>query len=144
MKKLSEIIKEERKLRKLTQDDLANRLKISKSTVAMWETDKRLPSKELYEQIADLFNVDIDYLYGRTTTRKKYHFDDYGNEYVDANMVHKDCVYYLNDETRKIAQEIFEDNDMKLLFDMRKTTQFDALMKYARYLKEQYDKENNL
>lgn len=27
----------------------------------MWEMGERFPSKELYEQIADFFNVDIDY-----------------------------------------------------------------------------------
>lgn len=92
MKKLSEIIKEERKLRKLTQEDLANRLKISKSTVAMWETGVRFPSKELYEQLADLFNVDIDYLYGRTDIKKKHHFE-YGDEYINVNYVRENSNY---------------------------------------------------
>lgn len=61
---------------------MAKELSVSKSTIAMWETGKRLPSPELYEQIADYFNVDIDYLYGRTNIRKKFHYDNQGNEYV--------------------------------------------------------------
>lgn len=64
------------------QEIMAKELGVSKSTIAMWETGKRLPSPELYEQIADYFNVDIDFLYGRTTIRKKYHYDNQGNEYV--------------------------------------------------------------
>ena len=116
MIKFSEIIKGLRESKGYNQEVLANELNISKSTVAMWETDRRLPSKELYEQIADLFNVDIDYLYGRTTIRKKYHFDDYGSEYVNADTVREDCVYYLDDETRQMAQEIFENPELRILF----------------------------
>lgn len=68
--------------KKYSQETMAKKLCVSKSTIAMWETGKRLPSPELYEQIADYFNVDIDYLYGRTDIRKKIHYDNQGNEYV--------------------------------------------------------------
>lgn len=68
--------------KKYSQETMAKELSVSKSTIAMWETGKRLPSPELYEQIADYFNVDIDYLYGRTNIRKKFHYDNQGNEYV--------------------------------------------------------------
>lgn len=63
----------------MTQGEIATALGVSKSTVAMWETGKRLPSPELYEQIADYFNVDMDYLYGRSTIRQKIHYDPDGN-----------------------------------------------------------------
>ena len=70
----------------LNQEEIANELGVSKSSVAMWETGKRLPSPELFEQIADYFNVDIDYLYGRTDIKRKYLFDEFGDEYIRANM----------------------------------------------------------
>ena len=57
-----------------TQETLAAKLNISKATIAMWETGKRLPSPEKYEEIADFFNVDIDFLYGRTNIKRKYSF----------------------------------------------------------------------
>lgn len=66
----------------LTQDEIAKKLGVSKSTVGMWEIGKRLPSPELYEQIADFFNVDMDYLYGRTDIRQKLHYDNDGVAYV--------------------------------------------------------------
>lgn len=66
----------------LTQDEIAKKLGISKSTIGMWEIGKRLPSAELYEQIADFFNVDIDYLYGRSDIRQKMHYDNDGTAYV--------------------------------------------------------------
>lgn len=65
--------------RQLTQELIAKSLGVSKSTIGMWETGKRLPSTELYEQIADFFNVDMDYLFGRSDVRQKIHFDKDGN-----------------------------------------------------------------
>lgn len=118
MRKFSEIIKKLRLEKRLTQEQLADEIGVSKSTIAMWETGKREPSRELYEEVADYFNVDIDYLYGRTNIRKAYHFDEDGNEYVNKRYVeeNKDS-HYLNDETCKIAQEIFERPELRALFD---------------------------
>ena len=70
-----------------SQEQLAKVLHISKSTVAMWETGQRLPSVEKYEEIADYFNVDIDFLYGRTTIKRKSLFDESGSEYVNSKLV---------------------------------------------------------
>lgn len=70
-----------------SQEQLAKVLHISKSTVAMWETGQRLPSVEKYEEIADYFNVDIDFLYGRTTIKRKSLFDESGFEYVNSKLV---------------------------------------------------------
>lgn len=71
-----------RNSKKLNQEKMAKEIGVSKSTIAMWETGKRLPSPEVFEQIADYFNVDIDFLYGRTKRRRKIYFDEYGEEFV--------------------------------------------------------------
>lgn len=49
-----------------TQDSLAIVLGISRSTVSMYENGNREPDLETLEKIADLFNVDMDFLLGRT------------------------------------------------------------------------------
>jgi len=74
-----QIIKKLRQEKDLTQKEFAEELGISTSSVAMWETGQRLPSPDLYDQIADYFNVDIDYLYGRSKPRLKVHYDNDGN-----------------------------------------------------------------
>lgn len=51
-----------RKSKDLTQEQLAELLNIGKSTLAMYETDKREPASEVLIKIADFFNVTIDYL----------------------------------------------------------------------------------
>ena len=50
----------------LTQDELATKLGISKSTVSMYENGNREPDFETMETIANFFNVDMDFLLGRT------------------------------------------------------------------------------
>jgi Predicted transcriptional regulators len=69
-----------------TQLQLANELGVAKSTIASWETGARSPVRAMYEQIADLFNVDIDYLYGRTNIRQKIHFDNDGTPYTAPSL----------------------------------------------------------
>ena len=72
MKKFKLVLKELRKDNDMTQEELAKKLSVAKSTVSMYENGNRFPDKETIEAIADLFNVDIDYLYGRTATTTKY------------------------------------------------------------------------
>ena len=50
----------------LTRDDLANRINITYSALAKYETNKRFPDKETLGKLADYFNVSVDYLLGRT------------------------------------------------------------------------------
>lgn len=49
-----------------SQDDLANRMNISRSTVAMWETAQREPDFESVKKLAQIFGVTTDYLLGNT------------------------------------------------------------------------------
>lgn len=58
--------------RGLTQERLAEELGISKSTIGMYETDKREPGFETLEAIADYFNVDMDYLLGKSNVKNMY------------------------------------------------------------------------
>lgn len=48
----------------LTQQELADELKLAKSTISMYENGKREPDFETEELIADYFNVDINTLRG--------------------------------------------------------------------------------
>lgn len=51
-----------REEKSLSQAELAKRLTIAKSTLAMYETDKREPGFEIVQRIADFFDVYIDFL----------------------------------------------------------------------------------
>lgn len=64
-------LKELRVEKGLSQFELAKKLSTSKSTISMYEQGRRTPSYEGLEEMADYFNVDMDYLMGRSdyTTR---------------------------------------------------------------------------
>lgn len=57
--------------RGITQEQLASMLNVSRSTIGMYETGSREPDFETCEAIADIFNVDMDYLLGRTNVERK-------------------------------------------------------------------------
>jgi repressor LexA len=58
----AERLKDLRKTRKMTQSQLAETLGIAKSTVSMYENNRREPDLEMLEAIADIFNVDLNSL----------------------------------------------------------------------------------
>ena len=82
MAELKDILKKLRSEKNMSQAVLAQELGAGLSTVASWEVGKRYPSRENMEQLSDLFNVDIDYLYGRTDVRQAVHFDRDGQAMV--------------------------------------------------------------
>lgn len=90
----------------LTQQQLADKLGISRSAVGMYEKGEREPNFETLELIADTFNVDMNYLLGKKPT----------TEIIPDG-------YYLNEETKKIAQEIYENKELGLLFDAARTAE---------------------
>ncbi len=59
---LGEKIKEARKNHGLSQEQLAEKLCVSRSAVAKWETDKGMPDVENLKAISSLLSVSIDYL----------------------------------------------------------------------------------
>lgn len=84
----------------LTQQQLADKLGISRSAVGMYEKGEREPNFETLELIADTFNVDMNYLLGKKPS----------TEVIPDT-------YYFNPETSKIAQEIYDNKELSLLFD---------------------------
>ena len=72
MANFGSILKSLRINRSLTQTELANKLGISYSTISMYERSQRQPDFETLEAIADFFNVDMDYLLGKSDIQNKY------------------------------------------------------------------------
>ena len=59
---LGEKLKEARKQAGLSQEQLSEKLNISRSAVAKWETDKGIPDVDNLKALSQLLDVSIDYL----------------------------------------------------------------------------------
>ena len=60
--KLSEKIKTYRKTFDLSQEELAEKLNVSRQVITKWETEGGLPEISNLKALAELFNISIDYL----------------------------------------------------------------------------------
>ena len=84
----------------ITQSQLAEELNISPSAIGVYEQGRRKPSYELLEEICDYFNVDMDYLMGRSDIKNryqaglKYDWEDKKQEdsNIDMNTVNTDYI----------------------------------------------------
>lgn len=54
-------IKNLRKSRKLTQEDFAEKIGVSRSTLSCYEIGQRTPTLKTLQHIADMFGVGLDY-----------------------------------------------------------------------------------
>lgn len=61
-------IKELRKKKKLTQEELAQKINVTKLTISRWERGERVPKSDKAQQLADFFGVSVDYLLGDDNT----------------------------------------------------------------------------
>lgn len=50
-------------------------------------------------------------------------------------------IYYTNEETAKLAQEMYEDEDMRSLFDMKRNMPPERFKAHIEFMKNLYDQE---
>lgn len=81
-----------------TQTDLINDLGLNKSAVSTWCNGTRLPRMDKVELLAQYFKVNR-------------------SDLIEDKSSSADSHYYLNDDTRKLAQFMFENPEYKVLFD---------------------------
>lgn len=90
------ILRQLRESKGLMQKDLAQYLGISPAAYSLYEKGLREPKFDLLEQIADFFNVSIDYLMTGSSTHK---------------------THYSHDDAEELAQFMFDNPEYKVLFD---------------------------
>ena len=56
----------------LTQSQMAKIFNVGISTISMWEQGQRIPRPNTLQDICDYFNVDMDYLMGRSDIKNSY------------------------------------------------------------------------
>lgn len=81
-----------------TQSDLSKDLQLSKATVSSWCNATRVPRMDKIDMLCEYFNIKRSDLMEDKSKEQEQH-------------------YYINEDTRKIAQRVFESKELRLLFD---------------------------
>lgn len=89
--KFSQRLKELRKEKGMTQDDLGKQISKTRSTIAGYETERKEPDYATLLSIAEYFHVTTDYLLGKTQDKQFY-----GREVLKIDKVCEKGQEYLN------------------------------------------------
>ena len=119
--KLLDRVKELCRLKGISQGRMEKEIGISNGASSKWKTSS--PSLDILKKLSEYFGVSVDYL---MTGKEKE-----GGE-----------TYYINEETREIAQEIFEKKELRMLFDVTRKSTPQRLMAYYNMIKELESQEH--
>ncbi|MCI9493790.1 MAG: helix-turn-helix transcriptional regulator [Lachnospiraceae bacterium] len=108
--------------RNLRAADVCKGTGLPSSLFSEWKRGKSNPKADKLQKIADFFGVSIEYL---MTGEKK----------------EESPMYYANEETVKLAQEMFEDEDMRSLFDMKRNMPPERFKVHMEFMKNLYNQE---
>lgn len=102
-----------RDLKGVRDADVARATGIGRSTFSDWRTGRSAPKQEKLQKIADYFGVTVEYI----STGKEPE------------------TYYLNEETAMIAQEVFDNANLRVLFDAARDARPEDIKMVAEMLK---------
>lgn len=112
-KKMYEIYCKLRDEKGLSDYKVAQDLGFSRSTFSQWKAGSSQPKRDKLQKIADYFGVSLEYLTTGETTSG----------------------YYYNEDAMQIAQEIYQNKDLHMLFDMTRDASADELRDFAEMIK---------
>ena len=102
----------------MTQVELAKKLGVGTTSVYNWCNGIKTPRMDKVDAMCDLFHCNrSDFMEEKETTETS------------------DEPYYLNDETRQIAQEVFENPELRTLFHVARDISPDRLKAHIDFMK---------
>ena len=105
---------------KVKPSDISKATGIATATLTNWKQGNYEPKQDKLKKIADYFNVSLEYLMTGKDSEKE---SEEGKK------------YYFSDATAELAQELFENSDMRLLFDAAKDSNPKDLQTAADFLR---------
>lgn len=113
-------------LNEKTQTDIINDLGFNKSAVSTWCNGTRLPRMDKVELLAQYFGINR-------------------SDLIEDKNEQTDNHYYLNDETRQIAQEAFENPELRTLFKVARDIPPERLRAHIEFMKslKEQERRNN-
>lgn len=109
-------------LNEKTQTDIINDLGFNKSAVSTWCNGTRLPRMDKVELLAQYFGINR-------------------SDLIEDKNEQTDDHYYLNDETRQIAQEAFENPELRTLFKVARDIPPERLRAHIEFMKSLKEQE---
>lgn len=98
---MKDVLIQLREEHELKQADIADLLNVVSSTVSKYERGKSFPEHDGLIKLADFYNVNLDYLFGRTTIKTPIKNLEKKLKIQNSNIP-IDFIFQLNDEDRKL------------------------------------------
>lgn len=118
-KNLSDILYEKR----ISQKELMQHMKVSSATVSDWCSGKKMPRIDKLTSIANFLRVTMSDLVEEKTKES--------------------AGYYLDEETAKVAQDVFDNPDLRILFDAARASKPEDIRMAADILKRLKETNSN-
>lgn len=99
----------------MTQVELANKLGVGTTSIYNWVSGLKTPRMDKVDAMCNIFNIRREDL---------------------LTEAPQEQTYYTNPETAKVAQEIFDNSDLRILFDAAKDSTPEQLKLAAEMLKQ--------
>lgn len=100
----------------MTQVELANKLGVGTTSIYNWVSGLKTPRMDKVDAMCKIFNIRREDLL------------------TDGSL--NDTTYYTNPETAKVAQEIFDNSNLRILFDAAKDSTPEQLKLAAEMLRQ--------
>ena len=101
--------------REKTQSEVAKEIDVSPQTFNTWTQGIAIPRMGKIQRLADYFHIEKSALLDKASQEQ---------------------TYYANPETAKVAQEIFDNSDLRILFDAAKDSSPEQLKLAAEMLRQ--------
>ncbi|MEG0283224.1 MAG: helix-turn-helix transcriptional regulator [Erysipelotrichales bacterium] len=120
--KFNERVLELRKDNNLTQEEVAEKLDVSRQTISNWETGSAQPTIDKAIELAQLYNISLDDLVGNTSSNKR------EDLHIINKLIDKEVTLYFNHESdmaysprlRNCKIISVNDNNIKVLVNDKK------------------------
>ncbi|MCL8495902.1 helix-turn-helix domain-containing protein [Apilactobacillus sp. F1] len=83
--KFGDRLKQQRKIKNLTQDDVAAKLNVSRQTISSWENEKSYPDIKSLTALSDMYDISLDTMLKEDSGMK---------EFIEKNDLRKNLVVY--------------------------------------------------
>lgn len=103
---LGAVISTRRRAMHLTQEQLAEKINVSKSAVAKWETDGGLPDRDNLLKLSEIMRISIDELYRIIDGKEEYGLKVYENILEEIILVLESYGYKIISPVKEEMEDI--------------------------------------